>query len=108
MANPHPSAGWKKGQSGNPKGSPKKDDSLTGLLRQYMDAEEGKKKDEFIRQGVELALAGDSTLYKYFYDRLDGQMKQEILMQTTTIEIKPPPKPGEEIKEEDIEHESGE
>jgi len=100
MSNFNPPAnGFKKGQSGNPKGAPKKDESLTGLLRAYMDETvnpEGKKRKEaFIQAVAKHAVKGDPTLIKYLWDRLDGQMKQEILMQTTTISILPPKKPEE-------------
>lgn len=110
--NPVPTS-WKPGQSGNPKGAPRKDESLTGLLRAYMDETvnpDGKKRKEaFIQAVAKHAVKGDATLIKYLWDRLDGQMKQEILMQTTTIEIKPPPKPGETLadtKEEENEDDS--
>ena len=99
MANPNPPNQWPVGKSGNAKGAPKKDESLTGLLRSYMDETvnpEGKKrKDAFIQAVAKHAVKGDATLIKYLWDRLDGQMKQEILMQTTTISILPPKKPEE-------------
>lgn len=105
MANPHPPASWKKGQSGNPKGAPKKEESLTGLLRAYMDETvnpEGKKrKDAFIQAVAKHAVKGDATLIKYIWDRLDGQMKQEILMQTQRISIIKPKEPESEAEESD-------
>lgn len=108
---------WKKGQSGNPKGAPRKDESLTGLLRAYMDEtvnpEGRKRKDAFIQAVAKHAVKGDATLIKYIWDRLDGQMKQEILMQTQRISIIKPKDPEEMLADTKPEeatdaHESGE
>ena len=100
MSNHNPPASWKPGQSGNPKGAPRRDESLTGLLRRYMDETvnpEGKKRKEaFIQAVAKHAVKGDATLIKYLWDRMDGQMKQEILMQTQRISIIKPKAPEDE------------
>jgi hypothetical protein len=102
MPNPNPVVtSWKPGQSGNPKGAPKKDESLTGLLRTFLNGIDpgtgAPRKQLFIEQAIVNAMKGDSTITKYLWDRLDGQMKQEILMQTMTISILPPKEPGETL-----------
>jgi hypothetical protein len=101
MANDHPVAGWKPGQSGNPKGGIRKDESLTGLLRTFLNGVDpgtgAPRKQLFIEQAIVNAMKGDSTITKYLWDRLDGQMIASILLQTMTISILPPKEPGETL-----------
>lgn len=113
MSNYKPvSTSWKPGQSGNPRGAPPRDESLTGLLRAYMNetiSPEGKKrKDAFIQAVAKHAVKGDATLIKYLWDRMDGQMKQEILMQTQRISIIKPPAPDEETLDDTSKEEADE
>lgn len=68
MANPN----WVKGVSGNPKGRPPKEHSLTDALRRIVN------KDELGRQLWALAQTGDMAAIKYVYDRIDGQPKQSV------------------------------
>lgn len=90
---------WKPGiPSPNPKGRPSEDNSLTGLLRKYMESDAeggGKQKDAFIRAGILHALKGDPTIYKYLFDRLDGPMKQELLAEVKTITVRGPKPPDD-------------
>jgi hypothetical protein len=102
MPNPNPVVtSWKPGQSGNPKGAPKKDESLTGLLRTFLNGVDpgtgAPRKQLFIEQAIVNAMKGDSTITKYLWDRLDGQMIASILLQTMTISILPPKEPGETL-----------
>ena len=73
---------WKKGVSGNPRGRPKKQDSLTSLLR-----EEIKKICPADRQGrtweelmvmatLQLAMKGNAVALKEVWERLDGKVLQ--------------------------------
>lgn len=67
---------FQKGQSGNPNGRPKKDQTLSDLLTKYLDGKDKvtnvKRKDLLIQKIVELALQGDVTSIKYIFDRVDG------------------------------------
>jgi hypothetical protein len=99
-----PTRGWKPGQSGNPKGGPKRPESLTGLLREYMNASPNPddpdakpRKEAFIQAVAKHAIKGDATLIKYLWDRLDGPMKQELLAEVKTITVRGP-KPPEDIE----------
>jgi hypothetical protein len=86
---------WQKGQSGNPKGTAVKGESLTNVLREYgqlMDirrkadgtgyeiAPDGKgtiKRVEALANVCYLkALSGDAVFAKLIYDRVDGSPKQ--------------------------------
>lgn len=88
-----PRTAWSKGQSGNPRGRPKKEKALTDLLAKYLngkDDEDGglARKHVLVRElylGSKLrivkdedgktvaAIPGDPSLLKYIYDRLDGK-----------------------------------
>ena len=63
---------FRKGQSGNPGGRPKKDRALTAALERAVD------KDALAQRDVGLAMAGDSTLIKYIYDRIEGTPTQRV------------------------------
>ena len=63
---------FRKGQSGNPSGRPKKDRGLITALERAVD------KDALAERVVSLAMAGDSTLMKYIYDRIEGTPTQRI------------------------------
>ena len=72
MANPNPKNKWKKGQSGNPKGRPKKGETLTDLLREKL------SKEEFIEKEIDLAMQGDPAARKQIWERLDGKVKEQL------------------------------
>ena len=63
---------FQKGQSGNPGGRPKKDRGLITALERAVD------KDALAERVVSLAMAGDSTLLKYVYDRIEGTPTQRV------------------------------
>ena len=75
---------WKPGQSGNPKGRPKKADCLTSLLKaeiQKIDPEdkEGRTHMELIVLAtMRLAKAGNSVAFKELWDRLDGRVQDKL------------------------------
>ena len=69
-ANRDESGRFRKGHSGNLSGRPKKDRELTAALERAVD------KDVLARRVVNLAMAGDSTLLKYIYDRIEGTPTQ--------------------------------
>ncbi|MBI3896608.1 MAG: hypothetical protein HY313_11830 [Acidobacteria bacterium] len=73
---------WKKGVSGNPHGRPKKQDSLTSLLRDEIakicpaDREKRTWKELIVRATLQLAMKGNSTALKEVWERLDGKILQ--------------------------------
>ncbi len=73
---------WKKGQSGNPKGRPKKQDSLTSLIKEEIkkicpaDREKRTWKELIVRDTLQLAMKGNATALKEVWERLDGKILQ--------------------------------
>ena len=67
MPNPTGKGGWKKGQSGNPNGRPKKGDTYTDALRSKIDA------DKLAERVNDLILNGDAATIRWAYDRFDGK-----------------------------------
>ncbi len=73
---------WKKGESGNPKGRPKKQDSLTSLLKEEIkkicpaDREKRTWKELIIRATLQLAMKGNAAALREVWDRLDGKILQ--------------------------------
>lgn len=63
---------WKPGQSGNPKGRPKKGETLTDALSAKLD------KDMLAEKLLALVEEGDFAAIKYAYDRIDGRPKETI------------------------------
>lgn len=95
MAKKHGSSRWKPGQSGNPKGRPRKERSLTTIL----DKEGGEKdvtigdksysKKEILAKKLwVLALNGDLAAIKYIFDRIDGRpdLRKEVDMEVSGAE----------------------
>jgi len=72
-------ARWKKGVSGNPRGRPKKQNSLTTLLREEIakicpaDREKRTWKELLVRATLQLAMKGNATALKEVWERLDGK-----------------------------------
>jgi hypothetical protein len=76
---PSPSC-WKEGQSGNPKGAPKKADSLTNLMKEFLKSKpKGSKssyKELFIRKAYHKAVQdGDMAAMKLIWNYVDGMPK---------------------------------
>lgn len=73
---------WKKGVSGNPRGRPKKRDSLTSLLKEEIakicpaDREKRTWKELIVRATLQLAMKGNATALKEVWERLDGKILQ--------------------------------
>jgi hypothetical protein len=78
---------WKKGTSGNPRGRPKKQDSLTHLLRDEIqkicpaDREKRTWKQLIVRATLQLAMKGNATALKEVWERLDGKVLQSEKLQ---------------------------
>ncbi len=77
---------WKKGQSGNPKGSPKKTHSITMHLREELAkvGEDGKSKAQTIAEGMvaaamfPVAVTGSAKVLGEVLDRTEGKVTQPI------------------------------
>jgi hypothetical protein len=77
---------WKPGQSGNPKGRAKKDQTLTAALKKFgkkrvveIDGKKYSRKDALAIIMWEMALRQRYfPAIKYLYDRMDGLPKQQI------------------------------
>ena len=73
---------WKMGVSGNPRGRPKKKDSLTSLLkdeiRKICPADRQKRTWEelMVFATLQLAMKGNATALKEVWERLEGKMPQ--------------------------------
>ena len=75
MANPHPVPHWKPGISGNPKGRPKQEHSITQTIRDMMD-EKPEIKRALGGKIFQLALAGDMVAIKTIWNYIDGMPPQ--------------------------------
>ena len=75
--------GWLPGQSGNPKGGPRKD-VLTSVLKAEIEKicpqdKEGRTWKELVALAtIRLAIQGNGVAIKEVWNRLDGQVKQRI------------------------------
>jgi ribosomal protein L17 len=74
---------FKPGKSGNPKGRPRKGETLTNLLREKIETpktprERLTRKEKIIEKLIALAEAGDLAALKYLFDRLDGRPTESI------------------------------
>ena len=73
---------WKKGVSRNPRGRPKKQESLINLLRDEIamicpaDREKRTWKELIVRATLQLAMKGNATALKEVWERLDGKILQ--------------------------------
>lgn len=93
-----PSTAWKPGQSGNPKGRPKKGVALTDILRQELElpTKIGKARmtqaHAVARALVMKAREGDAACLRLLYERIDGKVSENINiegnMQYTEIELR--------------------
>lgn len=99
---------WKKGQSGNPKGRPKKLPDLKEVLINVLaETKEGKMAIEAILMAMrQKALKGDVRAAELLLDRGYGKAKQEhdVLAQFTNVIMPlPPPNPTLEITATELE-----
>ena len=81
---------WEKGKSGNPKGSPKRPDSLAGISRAMFEEPYGKskkkKKDAFIHKVYSKAMAGDTVCMRMLWEYYDGKPKQQLEISTSKLD----------------------
>jgi hypothetical protein len=84
---------WKKGQSGNPNGRPKKDVTLTSLLKEEIEKicpqdKEGRTwRQLLVIATMRCAIKGESAALKEVWQRLDGRVAQSIDLTTVTRSI---------------------
>jgi hypothetical protein len=73
---------WKKGVSGNPRGRPKKQDSLTSLLKEEIkkicpvDRQKRTWGELMVLATLQLAMKGNPAALKEVWERLDGKVLQ--------------------------------
>lgn len=75
-------ASWKPGQSGNPKGAPKKEHSITQTIRDMMD-ERPEIKKALGAKILDMAMKGDITAMKTLWNYIDGMPKQDTQIDGT-------------------------
>jgi ribosomal protein L17 len=86
---------YKKGQSGNPGGRPKRGETMTDLLREKLEThkttrDKKTRKEKILEQVITLAEAGDLPAIKYIFDRMDGKpietIRANLKTDTTNME----------------------
>ena len=80
---------WKKGESGNPNGRPKKDFALNDHIRSIANVELKDKKtmlESVVHKVYEEALKGNMTAVNFLADRILGKAIQSIGIKDTTDE----------------------
>ena len=80
---PVTSTSWKKGQSGNPRGRPRRGSCLADLLRRELDRADSAgvpHKQAIVSRLVELACEGSLPAIQQIFDRLEGRptQRQEV------------------------------
>lgn len=98
---------WQPGQSGNPKGRPKKNVCLTSLLKEELQKINPQDKQKrtwaqlIILATMKLALKGNAAALKEVWDRIDGKIKDlpieeekpfQIFVKGCNLDQYPPPK----------------
>jgi hypothetical protein len=74
---------WKPGESGNPKGRPKKGETFTDIIEQELKTarrHRGKdvsRKRLLVRKMIDRGIDGDTVSGKYIMDRMDGRPVQK-------------------------------
>ncbi len=77
---------WRKGQSGNPKGRPRKADCLTSLLKEEIEKVDPKDKHKrtfrelIVIATMRLAMKGNAAALREVWDRMDGKVKDAVEM----------------------------
>ena len=88
MSNSKPKASWKKGQSGNLEGRPKKGYSITEWFQEMLNSDP-EVKNELGQAILAKAKAGDPTALKLVWNYMDGLPKQAVDVNSSgTLEVK--------------------
>ena len=104
---------WKAGESGNPRGRPRKEECFTDLLKEELEEIEDLKDKNgnligrtnwwrlLVKATLRLAVKGNSTALKEVWDRIDGKQSQPIDLNVRKIEHVlaelPPPRPRKDF-----------
>ncbi len=81
---------WQPGQSGNPLGRPKKQDTITSLVKDILDKTDDKTKKTYAQLVAEAMVKGalkDPQILKELLNRCEGKVTEQIDMQTTGVSI---------------------
>ena len=81
---------WKPGQSGNPLGRPKKQDTITSLVKDILDKTDDKTNKTYAQLVAEAMVKGalkDPQILKELLNRCEGKVTESIDMQTQGISI---------------------
>ena len=80
MANSNPIASWKPGQSGNPNGRPKRNNTISEEMRKILRRRvNGKTHRRLIAEKlVEMAVAGELAAIKLLMNYIDGKPVQRV------------------------------
>lgn len=77
------STSWKPGQSGNPKGPPRKKDSITHLMNEFLKTKApGDKRttyrEIFVKKVFQKAMQGDIPAIRLIWNYIDGMPSQNL------------------------------
>ena len=72
---PKTKTSWKPGQSGNPKGGPKKGYSITDWFKEFLSANP-EDRERIAKAIVDKAVKGDTAAIKLIWNYMDGLPKQ--------------------------------
>jgi len=82
---------FSKGKSGNPRGRPRKGETLTDLLREKLETtkttrDKLTRKEKIAEKLLSLAESGDLGALRYVFDRLDGKPRETIEMENAALD----------------------
>ena len=84
---------FKKGKSGNPRGRPRKGETLTDLLREKLETtkttrDKLTRKEKITEKLLSLAESGDLAALKYIFDRVDGRPTESIELGSAALDVR--------------------
>ena len=84
-----PKTAWKKGQSGNPNGRPKKGLAIADILNASLDVVDGEKtkRELILDKVVALAIEGEQWAIHFIADRTEGRSVERIRKEDVKDEV---------------------
>lgn len=84
-----PKTAFKKGQSGNPNGRPKKGLAIADILNELLDAPADNKtrREVILEKVIELATGGEKWAIEFVADRTEGKAIERVVKQKVKDEI---------------------